>query len=576
MPVTTAERPNAPETQLIDDVSVAVLSATFTIRPLSDGLVALEVTAPVGTPVEIRLAAPLRDAVGYWHPACGSERFLLPDWAGRAHTSLTSGAPVGCLYEASGTTLLAFAAEDPVIETDIVFGVSEAAKRFVVHLHFSAPDAPYTLVLTPRAASVATALRGLRAHLRDRAAVPPLPTPAAAHTPVYSTWYAFGQDVSAAEVEAEAELAAALGCGMLILDDGWQQGGNRRGYAWAGDWTVDSAKFPDLAGHVARVHDLGLSYLMWVAPLLLGPDSPTWARLREFAPLPSPTAPGAHVLDPRNPEVRAHLVDVCVRLVTDHGLDGLKIDFLDDAQVYAGSGEDVGKAMTELLGTLRESLERIRPGVMIELRQPYLGHGMAAYGNLLRATDCPADATANRVRTVDASLLAFSGTVHSDMLMWDPAGTPESAARQLLSVLQSVPQLSCKLSDLREDHKEALMFWLETWRRLGSVLRSGDLEPGRPDELYPLIRASSHGHQVVVLHSERLAPADLDRHRLIELVNATSGDHVVLDVTGSAEVEETVHDARGHLVSTRRLHLSSGPYGTRVPASGLLSLQVLT
>ncbi|MFB8036990.1 glycoside hydrolase family 36 protein [Streptomyces sp. NPDC056004] len=573
--VTTAERPAAPEAPLIDDVTVALLGGRFAVRDLPGGLIALDVTAPKGTAVEIRLAVPLRDAVGFWHPACGWERTLLADWAGRIRTSLVNGAPVGCLYETSGATMLAFAAQDPVIETELVFGISEATKRFVVHLHLVAGDGPYTLAFAPRATSVATALRSLRGRLAETAALPPLPTPAAGRVPVYSTWYAFGQDVRADAVEAEAAHAADLGCGTLILDDGWVAGGNKRGYAWAGDWAVDTAKFPDLAGHVRRVKELGLAYLVWVAPLLLGPDSAAWERMRDLAPLPSRMTPGAYVLDPRRPEVRAHIVALCAGLVADHGLDGLKIDFLDDAQIYAGEGEDIGLAMSVLLDELRAALQAIRPGIMIELRQPYLGHGMAAYGNLLRASDCPADAVANRVKTLDAGLLALGGAVHSDMLMWDPDGSPESAARQLLSVLTSVPQLSSRLDRVRDDHRAALAFWLRTWIRLRPVLLDGEVEPGRPDELYPIVRARADGHQVVVLHAERIAPVDLARTRLVEVVNVTSTPRVTLDVTGSSDVEETVRDATGALKGNRRFTLGPGLHSLTVPPSGLLSLRLL-
>ncbi|MFE6804120.1 glycoside hydrolase family 36 protein [Streptomyces sp. NPDC057681] len=573
--VTTAERPAAPETPLIGDVTVALLGGRFAVRDLPGGLLALDVTAPKGTAVEIRLAVPLRDAVGFWHPACGWERTLLADWAGRIPTSLIKGAPVGCLYETSGATTLAFAAQDPVIETELVFGISEATKRFVVHLHLVAGDGPYTLAFAPRASSVATALRSLRGHLAETAALPPLPIPAAGRAPAYSTWYAFGQDVHAEAVEAEAARAAGLGCGTLILDDGWVAGGDKRGYAWAGDWAVDPAKFPDLAGHVRRVKELGLAYLVWVAPLLLGPESAAWERMRDLAPLPSPVTPGAYVLDPRRPEVRAHIVALCAGLVADHGLDGLKIDFLDEAQIYAGDGEDIGLAMAVLLDELRAALEAIRPGIMIELRQPYLGHGMAAYGNLLRASDCPADAVANRVRTLDIGLLALGGAVHSDMLMWDPDGSPESAARQLLSVLTAVPQLSSRLDRLRDDHRAALEFWLRTWTRLRPVLLDGEVEPGRPDELYPIVRARADGHQVVMVHAERIAPVDLARTRLVEVVNVASVPRVTLDVTGSSDVEETVRNATGALVGTRRFALGPGLHSLTVPPSGLLSLRLL-
>ncbi|NUR83280.1 MAG: alpha-galactosidase, partial [Nonomuraea sp.] len=133
--MTTAELPPAPTTPLLGEVSVAVLAdgvpAAFTTRPLPGGLLRLDVTAPDGAALEVRLATPLREAAGFWHPACGWSRTLLPDWAGRMRASLVNGAVAGCLYEASGATLMSFAALDPAAEAEVVFGVSEQARRFV-------------------------------------------------------------------------------------------------------------------------------------------------------------------------------------------------------------------------------------------------------------------------------------------------------------------------------------------------------------------------------------------------------------------------------------------------------------
>ncbi|MEV6104956.1 glycoside hydrolase family 36 protein [Streptomyces sp. NPDC051940] len=581
--VTTAERPPAPTTPLLDAVTVAVLAdgrpAGHATRRLPGGLTALDVTAPAGTPVEIRFGVPLRDAVGYWPPVRGWERSLPPDWTGRAHTSLIDGHALGCLYEASGATLLAFAAEQAVTETELVFGVSEQRRVFVVHLEYTATGSPCTVVLAPRSATPAAALRSLRTHLASSAARAPLPLPESGRVPVYSTWYAFGQDLTADAVEHEARLAADLGCGMLILDDGWQRGGSERGYAWAGDWTVDTAKFPDLRAHVAAVRELGMAYLAWVAPLLAGPDSPVWPDLAPYATRPSPTAPRAHVLDPREPAVRAHVVETCARLVGEYGLDGLKIDFLDNAGVYAGDGGgDIGRAMELLLGELRDRLGGLCPaGPLIELRQPYLGPGMAAYGNLLRANDCPADAVANRVRTVDIALGAVGGAVHSDMLMWDPAAAPEWVARQLLGVLHAVPQLSCRIAELLPEQRQTVEFWLAQWRRLRPVLLDGELEPGRPDEMYPVIRATAGEHQAVVVHQEQAAVGvDLTRHRQVDVVNATPAGRLVLVPSGGpASADVRVHDACGRLVRTEsRVALGPGPTTVAVPPSGLLSLSV--
>lgn len=374
----------------------------------------------------------------------------------------------------------------------------------------------------------------------------------------------------------EAERAAALGCGLLILDDGWQRGGRERGYAWAGDWQVDTAKFPDLAAHVGDVQGLGMAYVAWIAPLLLGPDSPEWQRLSPYARIPSPTAPGAHVLDPREPRVRVHVLQVCTRLVADHGLDGLKLDFLDDATVYAQTGGGpVGPAMALLLGDLRAALGALCPrGPLVELRQPCLGPGMSAYGNLLRASDCPADATANRIRTIDAALCATGGAVHSDMLMWDPDATAEAAARQIQSVLHAVPQLSCRLHELSPEHREVVAFWLRQWQRLRPVLLDGEVEPGRPDELYPLVRAHAGDAQVVVAHAERPVPLDLLRHPRADLVNATSADSLIC-VVPHAPVRATLttYDARGRVTHSGPHTFGPGAVRLDVPPSGLLTVR---
>lgn len=158
--VTTAERPPTPTSALIDRVSVAVLVDGVPMEPvvreLPDGVCALDVSSPEGAAVEIRLATPLQDAVGYWHPDAGWQRSLPPDWAGRLNAGLVQGSAIGCLYETSGQTLLAFAAEDATTETHLVFGVSEQRKVFAVHLELTAGRRPYTVLFAGRSPSPAT------------------------------------------------------------------------------------------------------------------------------------------------------------------------------------------------------------------------------------------------------------------------------------------------------------------------------------------------------------------------------------------------------------------------------------
>nr|WP_237419061.1 glycoside hydrolase family 36 protein [Kitasatospora sp. SID7827] len=401
-----------------------------------------------------------------------------------------------------------------------------------------------------------------------------MPVPEAARLPLWCTWYAYNQRVSAAEVEKQAALAAGLGFGAAILDDGWQRHGSGRGYAGVGDWRPDEAKFPDLGAHVAAVRATGLRYLAWTAPLLLGPDADCHAAWARYAPRPA-GVPGAHVLDPRRPEVRAHVVDTCVRLVREHGFDGLKVDFLDEAMVYArDGGGDVGAALIGLLTDLRAALEAVRPELLLELRQPYVGPAMAEFGNLLRSFDCPGDTTANRIRTLDTGLLAAGGAVHSDPLLWDAGAPVETAARNLISTLHAVPQVSVRLDELPAEHLDALRFWLARWRELRPQLLDGDVEPGRPDEQYTLVESVADGVRVVDVHTERVVPLDPAAHRETVLVNGSAADRVVVEVRGGpVDAEMEVHGPDGRMIGRTRNTLAPGLHGVRVPRMGLARIR---
>ncbi|WP_426361883.1 glycoside hydrolase family 36 protein [Streptomyces sp. E-08] len=573
--VTTAELAPATYRPLLDTVEVAVLAAgsetDWHLTETPDGPRILHVDAS-GAPVEIRLSLPLGDAAGYWHPKAGWKRTIVADWEGRDEVSLVDGLAAGCLYDYGGATLLTFGVADPVPEVSLRYGVSEENDTYVVHLHLPAAQRPHRLVLVPRSPSVGAAVGTLRAWYAAETA--PMHVPETARVPLYCTWYAYNQQIDADAVETQSRLAAGIGFGALIVDDGWQRHARGRGYAGVGDWIPDSEKFPDFTSHVLRVRKTGLRYMLWVAPLLLGPAADCHERWAACAPALA-KVPGAHVLDPRLPEVRAHVVDTCVRLVRDHGLDGLKIDFLEQAMVYAGDGQgDVGQALTTLLHELRGALVHVRSDVLIELRQPYVGPGMVPFGNMLRSFDCPADSAANRVRTIDTALLAVGGAVHSDPLLWSARAPVESAARQLIGAFHSVPQVSVRLDTLPEEHIQALRFWLATWRNLRPQLLDGTVEPGRPDDLYTLVSATGEGTQVLTVHVDRPVPVDPATLDTTVLVNATTRPRLVLDVaTPGSAVEIEAYAPDGRMIDRRRVELPAGLQNLPVPRMGLATIK---
>nr|WP_294696783.1 glycoside hydrolase family 36 protein [uncultured Friedmanniella sp.] len=448
-----------------------------TAEPADELGVPITLLAPAGADVSVRIEAELGDAVGYWHPAQGAMRSLPPDWAGGAVTSLVHGAPVGVLYNADSTVLFGWAADETIHELSVRYGVSEEHKTFAVELRAaaSAEERRLRLVLVPRSGSVANVIQGLADWMSAAIAEPPLPVPVLAVEPVYSTWYTFTQDVNAEVIESEGAMAAALGCGTVFIDDGWQRLAVGRGYQGCGDWLPDTGKFPDLLAHVRRLRALGVGVVLWVAPLLLGTNSDVYADLAPYATLRRQPN-DCFVLDPRHPEVREHLAEVCLRLVSDYEVDGLKIDFLDTAMRYQGTPpvgdiHDVGEAMAALLALLRRRLSEAGHGdVVFEFRQPYVSPAIARFGQILRAGDCPADAVVNLRSTIDCRLLSAGQVVHADPMMWGPSGGAAAVAQQVYAGLFSVPQISMRLADLPADQAAALTGLLRWWRDLAPVV----------------------------------------------------------------------------------------------------------
>ena len=149
--------------------------------------------------------------------------------------------------------------------------------------------------------------------------------PEAAFDPLYSTWYAFLQDVHADELETEAKLAAEIGMKTMILDDGWQKVESKGFYTATGDWMPVKSRFPDMKAHVAKVHAAGLKYMLWLSVPFMGCEAKNYPRFKKMLLRDGDTG----TLDPRFPEVREYLIQTYERAVGEWGFDGLKLDFID-------------------------------------------------------------------------------------------------------------------------------------------------------------------------------------------------------------------------------------------------------
>lgn len=163
------------------------------------------------------------------------------------------------------------------------------------------------------------------------------PVPASWPWVQYNHWYAYYGDIDEDRLFAEAEHAAAMGCEVFVIDDGWFLGRRPDSYyqGW-GNWHEDPAKFPHgLRAFGDRVRGLGMTFGLWVEPERaddsgeLARAHPDWIATRHGEPVsrPGPSgAEGVH-LCLGNPEVQRWMADEMIRVVHEYGVDWLKWDY---------------------------------------------------------------------------------------------------------------------------------------------------------------------------------------------------------------------------------------------------------
>ncbi|WP_327070056.1 glycoside hydrolase family 36 protein [Kitasatospora sp. NBC_01302] len=538
-------------------------------RRLLVEVVPLEPESPDGPPVRLRVEwrLPCTGATALWTPATGT-RWLPPAWRAPRTASLPAGAPVGCLVGAGDAALCTFAVGELVRPVSIGEGAVEESGEFAWWVEHEA-GAPLLLRLDLTHRHFAQTVQEM-AHWWA-GLVGPAQVPAAAFEPVFCTWYVSHLTITAAQVEQLGALAAQLGFTAVLVDDGWQTEETSRSYATTGDWQPAAGPFPDFAEHVRRTRALGLRYLLWVALPFAGDRSAAGGgpsgRLARIPELET------SVLDPADPRVRADLVDRLGELVERHGVDGLKIDFIDTFARYATDPTAVAEGVHSLLAELDARLRAARPEMLVEHRQPYAGPGLWPYATMVRATDCPHSAAENRQRTTDLRLTAGPLAVHADPLTWHPEEEPAGIAVLLQSVLFATAQVSVDLARQRPDQLAALRFWLAVMREHVDLLQRGAFRPHRPELGYPLLEAE-HG---AARAFGRYAPLPLrvsGRWDLLLVANADPDTLVRLDFDAPpGRLAVLVQDCQGATRAAVEAEPADREFAVRVPRGGLLTLR---
>lgn len=531
----------------------------------------------------VSMSTPQLDTHHLWNATNDNRCQLRPDWSGYYNSQLAFDMPLYSFINENNENRLTVVSDEPLRRVDAHMGLREEGSMLVAELnYFNVPEAPIDhyetkILLDSRPIFWGKAISEGVEWMTNESGIKPIEAPESAFDPLYSSWYQFHQNVTDKGIEDECRTAAKLGMKTLIVDDGWQTDDNNRGYAFCGDWEVSKNRFPDMKSHVKKVQDMGLKYMVWYSVPFVGKKSNNFEKFNGKY-LWVDHEKGA--LDPRFPEVREFLCNTYVNAMNEWNLDGFKLDFIDSfstgndpavAENYAGRDiKSLPEAINVLMTEVYNRLKAIKPDVLIEFRQAYIGPAIRQYGNMLRAGDCPGDMQSNRQRIANLRLTSGNSAVHSDMLEWNEADTPENAARHILSALFGVVQYSMMLNHLPEDHMKVIRHWLDFSQKHRKTLLKSDFRPYHPEACYPVIEAESADERIIGLYNDTSIANIGESNKPVYILNATGTSSMIIDTAKKPKSAEA-YNVYGEKVSVA--NPDKGVSHVNVPKSGYLLLK---
>ena len=533
-------------------------------------------------PVSLKFNFPSLAINGYWNPKISVDKvnYYYSGFSSKA----SRYAPVLSFYDHALNNRMTLALSDALNKSEFVSYLKEEDVHFYPEIKLFEERMPKTtsyeiqLRIDTRPLPYHESIDDVASWWTSNPSYKPMNVPDDAKKPMYSTWYSYHQSITAEEIVAECKIAKSLGCGAVIVDDGWQTNDGNRGYAYTGDWDPD--RIPDMKGFVDAVHEEGMKFILWYSLPFMGEKAKNYPKFKGKY-LRHWESQGTYVLDPRYPEVREYIINTYVKAMKDWNLDGFKLDFIgwftaiNTTELTKANGRDfasVNNATDALMTEIQQKLLAIKPDILIEFRQPYIGPLMRKYGNMFRGVDAPNNAVANKIETVNLRILSQNTAVHSDMFIWRPEETVEQAALQILNILYSVPQLSVRLEEIPENHLNMIRFWFDYWNEHKDILIDGDFIPSDPGANYPILTATGGEHQITTLYQDMVAVIGSGAKR-IDLINAKSSTAIVFQINESFEGKLEVMNCTGESILTESISLETGIHRLEVPVSGMLSLR---
>ncbi len=532
-----------------------------------------QITAPRGLsskPV-LKIALPIPDIAGVWTPYGDRGSIQRVVWRGRLVGSPEFFPGLIAFVDRRFCNRLLLLTRPTSEEVVITWALDQAAACYRIEINFGKIRSAQQVSVCYSAETtfVHDVARRLFAELSPGLN---MSSPRECFEPSFCTWYAWHGALEERSVERCARLARDLGFGTFILDDGWQYDADQRvgaalgaWHRFNGDYEPSKRKFPDFGAHVERVKGMGLRYLLWVAPMLIGVESKAFERFggRLFK---SWLDEGFRVVDPRDKEVGEYVAGSLERLVREYPIDGFKVDY-DYALLGPNqTPHDVGVEYVEFVRSLIARVRRIRPSFEWNLMLNAFSAGVT---NAFRCVDVPFDPDSNRLFLANVRPLAGRRALYSDPALWSPQDSIATVRRHLVPTLFCVPSVGAPLLDLPKEHLEVLRGWLGFYRRHQTIFRQGEFRAQWIAGDFQSFESALGDQRVLAAFSSH--PIALGGQGENLLINATDEDFLRVELERPAQIN--LEDSDGKPIASPK-RLSAGLQRVDCPSGGIVRLQL--
>ena len=424
------------------------------------------------------------------------------------------------------------------------------------------------------------------------------PSPDAAWEPMWVPWGApEGQwatlpqeALGTRELWDMALVARDLGFGAITNSGSWfveedvDMQGDSTGWGYPdtiGDF-VPSRQFSDMKAFVHRMRGIGMKWLPWISPWLVG--SRTRARKKlEDATIKvdlDPSHPEYNIctsyLCPRHPATQRYVEQLVETLMHDYELDGFCMDMLEFTTTHPcvsdheHNYDSVGLAMAEGLARVASAVYRANPGALIEFRPRYSNLWNLYHATQHRSADSGQAGAydMNRRQCVQMRSYIPPGiAVHSDPQWWHIEESNETVAKMLSTIaVCSVPQVGADIINMPEEHRRLIKVWLSFYHEHKESFRTGRMRPVQND-------ANS---STIVVESGKKAFVSFAAHPAIKVpLNENAEEIYLFNCTNEDWLHTVLLNIEGEFSATVRNYDLSPLSETSLPrASGDLLVEL--